>query len=383
MRALELDVAQRDRRLDEIAAILDLATDGIVILDASGCILSLNPGAERLLGFEQTEVAGEPITSLLAPESHAPVLAAIESLTGEERAATGVEAREVAGRTRAGKPVPLSIVFGSVGTTEPSVCVVIRDVSRHKELAAALAAADQKAKHADRQRTEFLAQLSHEIRTPLDAIIGFAELMIEERFGSVGTERYQSYLNDIRESGQHVIGLVNDLLDLSRASSGEIAAAPEGLDLNAAVAEGVAALQPLAARERIVVRTSFASGLAPVLADEASLRQIVTNVLSHAIGRSDAGGQIIASTAVSDSGDIAFRVRNTGRAMSAEEIEAPLEPFRQVPTARRGNGAGLDLPLAKALVKAHGGGFAITSRPHEGTLVEVVLPTARSALLSA
>jgi PAS domain S-box-containing protein len=339
--------------------------------------LSLNPGTERLFGYEQNEIAGEPITVLLAPESHAPVLAAIEALAGEERSATGAETSEVTGRTRAGSPVPLSMTLGAIDTAEPSLCVVIRDISHQRELEAALASAGLKADDADKQRTDFLARLSHEIRTPLNAIIGFSELMIEERFGSAGSERHLSYLTDIRDSGRHVLDLVDDLLDLSRTRSGEPAAAPKGLDLNEVVTQGVSALQPVAARERIVIRTSFASGLAPVVADETSLRQIVANVLSHAIERSDAGGQVIASTAVSDSGDVAFRVRDTGPAINDQEIKAALQPFRQWPTARRGEGTGLGLPLAKALVEAHRGSFAVTSRPHEGTLVEVLLPALR------
>jgi PAS domain S-box-containing protein len=378
-RALELDLAQRDRRLDELGAVLALAADGIVILDGAGRVVSVNSGVERLFGYAQNEIIGEPITILLAPESHASALTAIAARAGEERSATGAETWEVTGRTRAGGLVPLSIVLGAIDTTEPSLCVVIRDVSRQRELEAALASATLSAEDSDKQQTNFLARLSHEIRTPLNAIIGFSELMIEERFGSGGSERHLSYLADIRESGRHVLALVDDLLDLSRMQSGELAAAPKGLDLNEVVTQGVTALQPVAARERIVVRTSFASGLAPVMADDTSLRQIVANVLSHAIERSDAGGQVIASTATSDSGDVAFRVRDAGRAISEAEIEAALQPFRQLPAGRGGEGTGLGLPLAKALVEAHRGSFAVTSRPREGTLVEVLLPAVRTA----
>jgi PAS domain S-box-containing protein len=381
MRALELDVAQRDRRLDELAAVLDLATDGIVILDGAGSILSLNPAAERLFGREQNDVAGEPITALLAPESHAVALAVIEALMGDQRAATKVDALEVVGRNPAGKQIPLSIVVGSIDTSEPALCVVVQDVSRPRELEGALAAAGRKAEDSDKQRTEFLARLSHEIRTPLNAIIGFAEMMLEERPEAAGSERHASYLRDIRQAGRQVIGLVDDLLDLARTGSGELAAPSTGADLNQAVARGVAEVQPVAARERIIVRTSFASGLTPVMADEAALRQIVTSLLSHAIHRSDAGGQVIASTALTDHGWIAFRVRDTGRTMSAQEIEATLQPFRQWPAGfragRAGSEAGPGLPLAKALVEARRGRLVVTSRPHEGTLVEVMFPAPR------
>ena len=132
-----------------------------------------------------------------------------------------------------------------------------------------------------------------------------------------------------------------------------------------------------AARDRIVMRTSFAQGLPSVVADERSIRQIVLNLVSNAIKFTDAGGQVIISTALTDRGDIAFRVRDTGIGMSEEEIEAALEPFRQLATSRKRGGTGLGLPLTKALIEANRGAFRISSHPSEGTLVEVLFPPAR------
>ena len=233
------------------------------------------------------------------------------------------------------------------------------------------------AEQANAQKSDLLAKISHEIRTPLNAIIGFAEVMLEERFGPVGNERYKEYLKDVHASGAHVISLVNDLLDLAKIEAGRMELSFTSVSLNELVGATVTLLQPQAARDRIVMRTSFAPKLPPVVADERSVRQIVLNLVSNAIKFTDAGGQVIVSTALTDRGEVAFRVRDTGIGMNDEEVEAALEPFRQLATARKRGGTGLGLPLTKALVEANRGALQISSSPNEGTLVEVLFPPTR------
>lgn len=147
--------------------------------------------------------------------------------------------------------------------------------------------------------------------------------------------------------------------------------------LNEVVASAVALLQPQAARERIIMRTSFAPRLPPVVADERSVRQIVLNLVSNAVKFTEAGGQVIVSTALTDRGEVAFRVRDTGIGMSPQELKAALEPFRQVSGARSGNGTGLGLPLTKALAEANRASFRIKSGVNAGTLVEISFPSTR------
>jgi signal transduction histidine kinase len=132
-----------------------------------------------------------------------------------------------------------------------------------------------------------------------------------------------------------------------------------------------------ATRERIVIRTSFAPNLPPVVADQRSLSQIVGNVVSNAVKFTEAGGQVIVSTATTDRGEVVVRVRDTGIGMTEQEVAAALEPLRQLATARKGGGSGLGLPLTKALVEANRGTLHIASEPNEGTLVEITFPPTR------
>ena len=169
-----------------------------------------------------------------------------------------------------------------------------------------------------------LARISHEIRTPLNAIIGFAEVMIGERFGALGNERYIDYMKDIRSSGERVIAIVNDLLDLSRIETGRLDLTFSNQNLNDLVEQCVAVMQPQANRERIIIRTSLAPMLPPVLADARSLRQIALNLIGNSIHLANAGGQVIVSTALSDFGEVVLRVRDTGQGLNDSEVAAAI-----------------------------------------------------------
>jgi PAS domain S-box-containing protein len=380
-RASNADVpppSSQDSRVHELEAILDTATDGVIVLNETGRILSLNRSAEALFGYDERAVAGDAITVLLAPESHIVALDYLERLRSPGVGSLLNDGREVLGRERQGGSIPLFMTMGRLGDgPERRFCAVLRDITAFKKTEGELIGAKHAAEEASAQKSDLLAKISHEIRTPLNAILGFAEVMLEERFGPIENDRYKEYLKDVHASGSHVISLVNDLLDLAKIEAGRLELSFTGVGLNDLVSSCVALLQPQAARDRIVMRMSFAPKLPPVVADERSMRQIVLNLVSNAIKFTDAGGQVIVSTAMTDRGEVAFRVRDTGIGMTPEEVEAALEPFRQLATSRKRGGTGLGLPLTKALVEANRGALQISSRPSEGTLVEVIFPPTR------
>jgi signal transduction histidine kinase len=202
-------------------------------------------------------------------------------------------------------------------------------------------------------------------------------MMEEERLGPIGTPRYKEYLSDIRASGQHVVSLVNDLLDLAKIEAGRLELEFAATDLNAIVISAVAILQPQANANRVLMRTQLAGRMPKVVADERSIRQIVLNMLSNATRYTQSGGQVIVSSALSDRGEAILRIRDTGIGMTPSEIERALEPFEQIDTARKTGGTGLGLPLTRALVEANRAHFAIRSTPGEGTLVEITFPVTR------
>ena len=261
----------------------------------------------------------------------------------------------------------------------------IRELKSHVEAfertEAEMRAATREAHKAAAAKAEFVAKISHEIRTPLNAITGFAEVIMGERLGPIGNERYREYLKDMHVAGLHVVSLLNDLLDLSKIETGQLDLSFANVSLNELTQQCVGIMQPQASRARIIIRTSLTPGLPQVVADERSLRQIVLNLLSNSIKFTGPGGQVIVSTAFADSGEAILRVRDTGVGMSEKDVEAALEPFRQAATSGSwgSGGTGLGLPLTKALAEANRAHFSIKSAPNAGTLIEVAFPPTRIA----
>ncbi|BBE74324.1 ATP-binding protein [Oharaeibacter diazotrophicus] len=367
--------ASAEARAEELEAILDTATDGVLVLDPKGVVVGANRSAEALFGTERSAMVGEPLVSLLAPESHRAAIDYLDGLSRNGLSSVLNDGREVIGRVRGGGLVPLFMTVGRVSATR--FCAVLRDITQWKRAEEELTNAKRAAETASSQKSEFLAKISHEIRTPLNAIIGFSEVMMEERFGPVGSERYKEYLRDIHLSGAHIMSLVNDLLDLSKIEAGKLDLSFEAVAPNDVIRECVALMQPQANRERIIIRTSLSSSLPAVVADSRSLRQIVLNLLSNAIKFNTPGGQVIVSTLYEVTGEVALRVRDTGPGMSEDDIAKALEPFRQLQTTRPGRGTGLGLPLTKALVEANRASFRIDSTVGQGTLVQVTFPSTR------
>jgi signal transduction histidine kinase len=239
----------------------------------------------------------------------------------------------------------------------------------------------REAQNAAATKADFLAKVSHEIRTPLNSMIGFAEVIMAERFGPVGNERYREYLKDMHEAGTQMVSLLNDLLDLSKIETGQLDLTFANVDLNDVTLQCVAIAQQQANRARIIIRSAPAPHPLHVMADARSLRQIVLTLLSNAIKFTGPGGQVIVSTAVTDSGESVLRVRDNGVGMREQDIEAVLYPFHQTTTSPSwsSSGTGLGLPLTKALAEANRANFTIKSAPNAGTLVEITFPSVRMA----
>ena len=265
------------------------------------------------------------------------------------------------------------MTMGRTRADGPNFFAVFRDLSQARKSESELREARRLAERAANAKADMLARISHEVRTPLNAIIGFAEVMIGERFGALGNERYVEYMKDIRASGERVISIINDLLDLSRIETGKLDLAFTNQNLNEMVESCVAVMQPQANRERIIIRTSLAHTLPPVVADARALRQITLNLIGNSIHLANAGGQVIVSTALSDFGEVMLRVRDTGHGLNDNEVAAALEPFRTpAPSDQASEGAGVSLSLTKALVEANRAKFQIKTGGRSGTLIEVV-----------
>jgi PAS domain S-box-containing protein len=358
---------------EELGAIIDTTAEGIVMFDAEGNINSCNRSAEALFGYDGAELVQRNLAELFAPESQPAVKDYLESTEGADIANLLDHGRDVLGRVREGGLIPLSMTMGRTRAHGPNFFAVFRDLSQSKKSESELLQARRLSDRAANAKADMLARISHEVRTPLNAIIGFAEVMIGERFGALGNERYVEYMKDIRASGERVIAIINDLLDLSRIETGKIDLAFANQNLNDLVEQCVGVMQPQANRERIIIRTSLAHQLPPVVADARALRQIALNLIGNSIHLANAGGQVIVSTALSDFGEVVLRVRDTGQGLNDNEVAAALEPFRTpAPSDQASDNSAVNLSLTKALVEANRAQFHIKTGAHSGTLIEVV-----------
>ena len=362
-----------------LSTLLDIATDGIVVIDRGARIVEANDGAARLFGYERDELTGRPFTDLFAPDSERAATASLERLTTSGNASPIDDGRDYIGRRRHGGLLFLNMLLARIDQGGARFCAVFRDITRWKNAEKDLTAARQQAEKASSAKSEFLARISHEMRTPLNSIIGFSDVIIEERFGPIGNDRYRDYLKDIKASGSHLLSLLNDLLDLSKIEAGKMELSFERMNLNDLTQQSVAIMQAQANRARVIIRTALSMNVPGIIADPRSVRQIILNLLSNSIKFTNAGGQVIVSTAATDRGDVMLRIRDTGIGMSEKDIETALQPFRQIATSTKAdaNGTGLGLPLTKALTEANRARFSIKSAVNSGTMVEIIFPAAR------
>ncbi len=246
-------------------------------------------------------------------------------------------------------------------------------------LAEDLAVARNQAEDANRTKSEFLANISHELRTPLNAIIGFSEIIKEETFGPVGSTRYRDYAMDIHDSGQHLLDLINDILDLSKVESGADELREENIKIHELVGSLMALVKGRAKKGGVGLETELEDHLPMLRVDKRKLKQILINLLSNAIKFTDTGGNVTLKAWCSVKSGYVFQVIDTGIGIALEDIPTALLPFQQINNGlnRRYEGTGLGLPLSKSLVEMHGGSLDLQSQVGVGTTVTVRFPAER------
>ncbi|MGE4350940.1 MAG: sensor histidine kinase [Bdellovibrionales bacterium] len=253
------------------------------------------------------------------------------------------------------------------------------DITERRNAELDLLRTKEQADFANRSKSEFLANMSHELRTPLNAIIGFSEIIRDQMFGPVGQDQYIEYAGDIHDSGELLLSLINDILDMSKIEAGKRALAESVMSVEETVRSVSRLVAARAKAGKIKMAMSVSRDLPAFRAEERAFKQILTNLLTNAIKFTPESGSVSLTAGLTETGELSITVEDTGIGMSAEEIPIAMAPFGQIESAlsRKNQGTGLGLPLTRALVELHGGNLNIKSVVGRGTTITLTFPKSR------
>jgi PAS domain S-box-containing protein len=273
------------------------------------------------------------------------------------------------------------IVAGEIVPVDgkPRLLVAGYDITDRKRAEVAILAAKEEAELASRAKSEFLANMSHELRTPLNAILGFSQIIRDGVLGPIGNEKYTEYAEDIMSSGQHLLDIISDILDLSRIDAGQATLEFEEVDLRDIVDACLSLVRERADSAGVSLKAKYRKSVPALSADRRKLKQILINLLSNAVKFTKRGGSITVEVAPKKDGSLTIVVRDTGIGIEPADIPAIFEHFSQLEQllTREHEGTGLGLPLARSLCELHGGTLELTSKKGKGTVATVCFPPER------
>ena len=345
-------------------------------------------------GFRKTFMGIDgPLKDLYIIESYLPILGKSGAVEGVFELYSDATAR-VAAVTNDVKWLSIGLV-GTFGLLYGVLFIIVRRADKiikhqnsdlHHEVGERLTAeqtlrqALQDAEYANKAKSEFLAHMSHELRTPLNSIIGFAETMSHEMFGKLGDPKYREYANDIHRSGNHLLELINEVLDVSKVGAGAMEMNEDDVDLTAMMKECAALMKDGARKVEIELRVSIPKNLPEFRGDSRRLKQIFLNLLSNAIKFTPAGSRITLDASIKDGGGLKIAVADTGIGIEPGDLSRILLPFEQIEDRMKHTtqGTGLGLALSKSLTELHGGTLSLESKPSVGTTVTLRFPPERT-----
>ncbi len=389
---LYLGLATRNKatqRQAMLSNILNAAPDAIVTIDATQRIQVFNPSAERMFGRTAGEMLGKSLDAIMPDEARQQHRVQVNAFiaSGDDRREMG-NWRKIRGQRADGTSFPVMVSLSRLMFEgEPLMTAILRDMTdveimtdRLVRLAEEKDAAAQRAEDASRAKSMFLATMSHELRTPLNAVIGFSELALREIHGPLGHPKYLDYMNDIKSSGEHLLGIVNDILDLSKIESNSLTLSRDIFDLAEMLRHTGETVRRLLSEKGLHLDTRVPAGLT-AFGDERATRQIALNLLSNALKFTPKGGTVELGARQEAVGDyVDFWVKDNGKGIPATIIEKIGQPFIQAGKAYNASstGTGLGLAISKALTERMGGSFEIRSSVGSsgppGTTVTIRLP---------
>lgn len=360
-----------------MAAVLRDSYDAIIMQNFDGEIIAWNRGAERMYGYTGAEALKLNVLDLV-PEHKRAEAREFSALIARGEVVPTIETQRIAKDKRL-LDVSLKVtVFVADDGVPSGYATTEHDITEDIQNEAAIRAAQQESDRANQFKSEFLALMSHELRTPLNAIIGFSEMLAEGYSGTL-TPKQKEYVSDIHGAGHHLLEVINDVLDLSKAEAGKMELDNEVLDATQVINVCLRLMRERAEKAGVRLNVKII-GKPPFLnGDKRKLKQILINLLSNAVKFTPRGGSVTVKAVNEPNGTVVIAVTDTGIGMATEDIPRIMTAYGQINsmTKRDGEGTGLGLPLTKILVELHGGSLALRSELGVGTTAIVRVPAER------
>jgi protein-histidine pros-kinase len=372
------DATERKQAEERFEALLESAPDAIVVVDESGTIRVANHRTKELFGYARAELIGQHVEMLIPAASrvrHPSLRNGYFKHPSVRPMGAGLQLWAV---RKDGSEFPVDVSLSPLETPEGTlVSAAVRDITDRLRAEDALREAKEEAEQANQAKTEFLSRMSHELRTPLTAILGFTELL---QLGGVADNQRDAFIERTHKAGQHLLTLVNDILDISRVQAGTLAISIEAVALQPVVAEVVELLAPLAGARDISIQNSVDDVV--VRADLNRLKQILLNVISNAVKYNRDGGTVALGTSVSGD-DVDIAVADTGGGIAADDLPRLFQPFERLGIhTGEIEGTGIGLALSQALAEWMGGTIRADSSVGVGSTFTLRLPRAERTVSS-
>jgi len=380
LKGIVQDITEQKKASEELAArerryrsLITTAPLGFWLVDTQGRICEVNEWYVKRSGYCHDELVGKNISDFDVRESMADVQQRINEI--QRTGATTFESAHVA---KDGEVWPVQVSSSFINLEGGRFFSFIIDISARKKAETDLVEAKKAAEHANEAKSEFLAAMSHDLRTPLNAIMGFSDLLREHKYGPLGSPKYDEYLTDIHNSGELLVSLINDVLDLSKIEAGKYQLEMSEVDVRAAIENCVSQNRYFAELSEKRLVADYPVELPEMFGDDTALKQVVNNLISNAVKFSRQ--EVRVSAELDSKGGIVIRVSDDGIGMAQKDIKIALLPFQQVSNdfSRKHQGTGLGLYLCANLMKLFGGKMIIDSEVDKGTTVSVSFPAERT-----
>ncbi len=377
---LRQEIAERkqaDSQLRKLSQALNQSPNMIFITDLDGIIEHINPRFSEMTGYSEEEAIGNTPRIIKSEDTPTEIFTAMWT-----NLKAGTEWRgKIKDKRKDGSTFWASMVAAPVvdENGELSHFIAIHeDITEVMEAEEQANNARKQSEVANRAKTELIANMSHELRTPLNAILGFSNGIVQQYFGPIGHEKYQEYAIDIHDSGEHLLELINDILDVSAVETGKLNLHETSLNIDDLINSCVRLIHPRAELSKIKIKYASSQPLT-IYVDERRMKQVMLNLLSNAVKFTPIGGIINIETSVMDNNGFSISIQDNGIGMDEQGLVTAMAEFGQVDSGlnRQHEGTGLGLPLTKSLIELHGGSLKLDSIPGQGTTATIYLPHSR------